>query len=121
MLHRTALRGMVATGALLLAAESLAAPVKVPLPKPRPTASMPRAVPPGMVAAVPRPHTAPTKPAAPFLPAANVEISPADVGAVRQVFASAQAGRVTQADDTARGISDPVARKLAEWIVLRSD
>jgi soluble lytic murein transglycosylase len=46
---------------------------------------------------------------------------PADIEATKQAIAHARAGRTAQATDVQRGIKDPVARKLVEWAILRSD
>ena len=47
--------------------------------------------------------------------------SPDDIAAVKRVIEASHKGRLTDADSIENGISDPVARKLAEWIILRSD
>jgi soluble lytic murein transglycosylase len=57
----------------------------------------------------------------PFALASTTSTSPSDIGAVRQVIELTRKGKETEADATAKTISDPVARKLAEWIILRSD
>jgi soluble lytic murein transglycosylase len=59
--------------------------------------------------------------AGPFAVAASTATSPADITALKQVLESARKGRDGDADAAERAISDPVARKLAEWIILRSD
>ena len=53
--------------------------------------------------------------------AATSAISPADFEATKQAIAHARAGRASQATDIQRGIRDPVARRLVEWAILRSD
>ena len=47
--------------------------------------------------------------------------SPDDIAAVKRVIEAAHKGRLADADTIENGIGDPVARKLAEWIILRSD
>ena len=47
--------------------------------------------------------------------------SPADIALVKQVIEAARKGNEAVADVTEKSISDPVARKLAEWVLLRSD
>jgi len=47
--------------------------------------------------------------------------SPADVAAVKRVIEAARKGHLADADATEASIGDPVARKLAEWVILRSD
>nr|WP_249150927.1 lytic transglycosylase domain-containing protein [Bradyrhizobium sp. JYMT SZCCT0180] len=124
---------------------------KVPLPKPRPIArsvvpkTTPAAIP---TAAIPTQHSAPatTAPAAPIpapalapatrqhaaLPAARKPVTAAAVAAtsstsqsdkdalenVIELVRKRKPGDATQAQ---AAISDPVARKLAEWVILRSD
>ena len=59
--------------------------------------------------------------AAPFVMAATATTSPLDLGAVKQAIDLARKGRVGEATNVAGTISDPLARKLAEWAILRSD
>ncbi|WP_065755562.1 lytic transglycosylase domain-containing protein [Bradyrhizobium paxllaeri] len=124
---------------------------KVPLPKPRPvarnvvpkptgTASAPAAhtsaahtsaataaapaPPPPVLAPATRQHAAvppPRKQVAPAAVAATTSTSQADKDALENVIElvrKQKPGDATQAQAT---ISDPVARKLAEWLILRSD
>ena len=124
---------------------------KVPLPKPRPIArtvvpkTTPVAVvrntaPVGAVAAV----AAPALPAAPALgpatrqhaalplPAARKQVAPAavaatsstpqsDKDALESVIDLVRKHKPADAAQAQAAISDPVARKLAEWLILRSD
>ncbi len=46
---------------------------------------------------------------------------PADIALVKQVIAAARKGDEAVADVAEKTIGDPVARKLAEWVLLRSD
>jgi soluble lytic murein transglycosylase len=97
-------------------AADAASPAKVPTPRPRP------------VAATPRPATAhkaaPAKPAVP-LALASVSSDPVipslDTGNLKEAIALARRGKTSQATELQRTISDPVARKLIEWAILRSD
>ena len=57
---------------------------------------------------------------APFASSAGAASS-SDLSALKQAISLAQSGRASQAGDIAGSINDPVARKLAEWMVLRSD
>ena len=59
--------------------------------------------------------------AGPFSVAPTTATSAADVALVRQVIDAARKGKETDADTAANAITDPVARKLAEWVILRSD
>jgi len=61
------------------------------------------------------------RPDAPLAMAATANTSPLDLAAVKQVIDLAHKGRPDEATDTAGTISDPLARKLAEWVILRSD
>ncbi len=44
-----------------------------------------------------------------------------ELAAVKDAIAAARKGKTSQADDLQKTISDPVARKLVEWAILRSD
>jgi soluble lytic murein transglycosylase len=57
----------------------------------------------------------------PFAIAPTIATSDADVAAVKTVIAAARKGRDADANAAEQTISDPVARKLAEWVILRSD
>jgi len=99
----------------------------VPLPRKRPLPAASAAVPdtvafhkvpiasPAMFHPIDRP------PASQFAIAPGDTASPADIAAVKRVIEAARNGRLADADATEATISDPVARKLAEWVVLRSD
>ncbi len=47
--------------------------------------------------------------------------SPDDIAAVKRVIEAARKGKEADADAAEKSIADPVARKLAEWVILRSD
>jgi soluble lytic murein transglycosylase len=128
-----------------LTGEAVAAPPRgdIPLPRPRPviraerpqrtaTASIPpvsiyaRAsdsakipvtvlAPPLGVSAM-RPRNSP-----PLAMAATAATSPLDLGAVKQAIELVHRGHTEQAGAIEGTISDPLARKLVEWIILRSD
>lgn len=57
----------------------------------------------------------------PFSIAPTTATSDADIALVKQVIDAANKGNEVVADVAERSIADPVARKLAEWIVLRSN
>ena len=44
-----------------------------------------------------------------------------DVAAVKNAISAARSGSASQATDIQERIQDPVARKLVEWAILRSD
>jgi len=57
----------------------------------------------------------------PFAIAHSEPTSVADVAAVKRVIEAARKGKDADANAAEASISDPVARKLAEWVILRSD
>ena len=59
--------------------------------------------------------------AGPFALAPTTATSAADIAAVKQVIEATRKGKGAEADATAKTIADPVARKLADWVILRSD
>ena len=129
---------MLAAG--IWAADASAKP-KVPLPKPRPIARsvVPRTTPPAATAAArPATTTAPATlapatrqhaalptprkpPPAPAAVAATASTSQADTDALENVIELVRKHKPADATQAEAAISDPVARKLAEWIILRSD
>jgi peptidoglycan lytic transglycosylase len=135
----------VAAPAALAAPAAIAAPpkAKVPLPKPRPVA---RNVAPKPAAAALRltPATSPepavavpalqpaTRQHAALPPAARKPVpapalaatsstSQADTDALEKVIELVRARKPADATQAEASISDPVARKLAEWVILRSE
>jgi soluble lytic murein transglycosylase len=50
-----------------------------------------------------------------------ISIPSADIAAVKEAISAARKGKTSQAEDLQKTISDPVARKLVEWAILRSD
>jgi len=119
------------------AAKHLAAHVvaNVPLPRKRPMLPSATTAPPKLsVAAIVPPSLAfrklPLASPAMFHPAERPRAdefatapsaSAEDIAAVKRVIEAAQKGRLADADADEAKISDPVARKLAEWVILRSD
>ena len=59
--------------------------------------------------------------AGPFAIAPTTSTSSADVEKLKQVIAAARRGRDAEANEAEQAIKDPVARLLAEWVILRSD
>ena len=138
----TALNCSAAALALLIGLScslDAAAAAKVPLPKPRPIArqATPAAVPdktPLATAASRAPALEPAtrqhavtaarpaaKHVAPAALAATTSTSQADVETLESVIELIRKGNPTEATQAAAAISDPVARKLSEWLILRSD
>jgi soluble lytic murein transglycosylase len=112
------------------------AKVTVPLPKPRPIArkvvfSGPAAIPlltntspvPAVAPATRQPTTiAPVrKPPVTAAVAATTSTSQADIEALKNVIELVRNDKPADATQAEAAIADPVARKLAEWIILRSD
>ena len=111
------LTGLLAGGGLVVALTASPAG-SVPLPKPRPETTPAKA---GMT---PRtPEVAPQAAARPTRSALAPSDLPsaADIAALKEAIAAARRGKTTQAADLQKTISDPVARKLVEWAILRSD
>jgi soluble lytic murein transglycosylase len=101
---------------------------KIPMPQPRPQAALGetrfRQV--GVVSYDQQGPSHPTvksllHPSATFALAPSTAVSATDIAAIRRVIEDARLGKQAEADATEATISDPVARKLAEWIILRSD
>jgi soluble lytic murein transglycosylase len=110
------LTGLAAAGILMatLAADSAGA---VPLPKPRPGnagANAQARIDPAPTA--PRPAAQSAR----FALAATDSTSSADLAAVKEAIAAARKGNISFAADLQKTISDPLARKLVEWAILRS-
>jgi len=98
----------------------------VPHPAPRPVAApapstvMPAAAPQSLAPPPGQPAArTPTLPALAVAPAGSA--SRADQAAVSRVIALVRSRQASEATAAATAISDPVARKLAEWIILRSE
>jgi soluble lytic murein transglycosylase len=107
------LAAAAAVGTLLAAAQASAG-ASVPLPKPRPANAPGKA---GPVAATPRAQP----PAARFAIAGTDHMPPAEVAVIKEAVAAARRGRVEQAAELQKTVSDPVARKLIEWTILRGE
>ncbi len=76
------------------------------------TASIPQAAP-KIAALQPNPPLA--------MAATSATTSPLDLAAVKQAIDLAQKGRPDEATSVEGRVYDPVARKLVEWVILRSD
>jgi soluble lytic murein transglycosylase len=119
-------------------------PSTIPLPKPRPiarnvvpkgkpdpakpdapmaTAALKPTTPVAAPALAPatRQHAAPRKPITPAAVAAASSTSQADKDALENVIELVRKRKPGDATDVETAIADPVARKLAEWIILRSE
>lgn len=118
--------GVAATALLAQQADA------VPLPKPRPIARnvIPKtdATKPAQPSVSTTPAPAPQvaakparKPSAPLAAATTTSTPKADVDALEQAIEFIRNKKPADATQVATTITDPVARKLAEWIILRSD
>jgi peptidoglycan lytic transglycosylase len=58
---------------------------------------------------------------APFATAATTATSPLDLSAVKQALDLVRKNRQDEATTAANAITDPLARKLVEWVILRSE
>jgi soluble lytic murein transglycosylase len=134
----------------LLAADAYGGPPSgpIPLPQPRPTlkadktgsvsgggsgsalstpttASIPSsaatAAPPRAPAPAPRSGGAPQKAAPALALATSSATSPLDIAAVKQALELVRKNQQDQATDVEGTITDPLARKLVEWVILRSE
>lgn len=142
---------LAAVGALG-AHPAVAAPKKVPLPKPRPAIQAAKQPATPLARNVPPPVNRPLpdngqsafaqanvglrgslfasratfKPLArpvsgPFAVAPSTATTPDDIAAVKRAIEAARKGKEADAVAAEKSIADPVARKLAEWAILRSD
>ncbi len=126
-LSKGLLLGAIATQALILAVPELSA--AVPLPKPRPAVrSIPRAPAPKPVpvSAAIKPVQPPKqliarKPGVPMAVAATSSTSQADRDSLERVIDLLRNRNVTEATQVRDTIADPLAQKLAEWLILRSE
>jgi soluble lytic murein transglycosylase len=91
---------------------------KVPLPRPAPVLARTTpatALPPRIKPA------APAWPVTPLAAATSESTSPLDLAAIKQAIDLVRKNRADEATDVERTISDPLARKLVEWLILHSD
>ena len=63
----------------------------------------------------------PLRPTLPFATTTSTSTSPLDLSAVKQALELVRKNRQDEATDVENTISDPVARKVVEWAILRSD
>jgi soluble lytic murein transglycosylase len=135
----------LSVGVSALAVDALAEAKKVPLPKPRPIARnvvpktiaapgkpSPKNVAPDVAVVAPaiqpatRQHAAlppppKRKPTVPAATAATASTSQADIDALENIIELVRNHKPADATLAKASIADPVASKLAEWIILRSD
>ncbi|MBR0720684.1 transglycosylase SLT domain-containing protein [Bradyrhizobium manausense] len=100
-------------------APAVTATVRPTAPAPAPASARPVAAP--VLAPATRQHAAPRKPVTPAAVAATSSTSQADKDTLENVIELVRKRKPGDATSYADSISDPVARKLAEWIILRSE
>lgn len=98
-----------------------AAPAAAPTSTVKPAAPPARPVAAPVLAPATRQHAAPRKPVTPAAVAATSSTSQSDKDTLASVIELVRKRKAGDATNEAAGISDPVARKLAEWIILRSE
>jgi soluble lytic murein transglycosylase len=131
-------------GTFAVAYDALAEPTKVPLPKPRPiarnvvpkinavalpsaknavssAAGAPKAIQPATRQHATLPPPPQRKPTIPAAIAATTSTPQADIDALENVIDLIRNHKPADATQLEASITDPVASKLAEWIILRSD
>jgi soluble lytic murein transglycosylase len=101
-------RGMVPRGA----ATTISLPVPGPRVLPPATGAIPLAAPGA---------TVPGRPVLPLSVAATAVTSPIDLAAVKQAIQLVRKDRADEATAVEKTITDPLARKLVEFVILRSD
>ncbi len=92
-------------------------PNRIPLPhaRPRPAAGAPvKTASLGPAAAAPAASSA-------ALPAASLGVSATDLATLKEAITLARNSKTGQVTDLQKTIADPLARKLVEWVLLRSD
>jgi soluble lytic murein transglycosylase len=100
-------------------------PIPLPPARPKQLATRPN----GDAPAVPKVGGSPAATAAsaavparaPLPPAASLAISPEELATLKEAITLARNGKTGQVTDLQKTISDPLARKLVEWVLLRSD
>jgi soluble lytic murein transglycosylase len=75
----------------------------------------------GSIPAAPPRMAATARSVVPLAPAAASTTSPLDLSAVKEAIELVHKDRLDEATSTEQTISDPLARKLVEWVILRSD
>jgi soluble lytic murein transglycosylase len=100
-------------------AHSAPAPAATSAIRPAAPAAKPAAA--SVLAPATRQHAAPRKPVTPAAVAATSSTPQGDKDTLASVIELVRKRKASDATNYAASISDPVARKLAEWIILRSE
>jgi soluble lytic murein transglycosylase len=117
ILSALVLAGLAGTASLADAATKSG----VPLPRPRPEAAKATA---SDSLPAPAPATraaAPSRATEALAQAPSLSTPAIDVAAAKNAMSAARSGKSSQATEIQERIRDPVARKLVEWVILRSD
>ena len=93
---------------------------KIPLPVPSPAPRISSIAPPA-VPLLPRRVAMPARPVMPLAVASTLTTSPLDLNAVKEAIELVHKDRPEEATNIEKTISDPIARKLVDWIILRGD
>ena len=98
----------------IVTAEAAPKPAQpVPLPRPRPVAVTPKAI--------PGPAKATVKSTVPLAVASTTATGSDDLAAVRRAIDLVKRNKMSDAAEVGRSVTDPVARKLVEWAILRAE
>lgn len=115
-IYRQAALASVAFLVCGVAAEAAPKPAHpVPIPRSRPVATGPKAV------VSPPKKTATVKSTVPLAVATTAATGADDLAIVRRAFDLVKKDKMADAAELGRGVSDPVARKLIEWAILRAE
>ena len=90
-------------------------PNRIPLPRARPQPAA------GVGAPLKTASLGPAAAAPTASPAASLGISATDLATLKEAITLARNSKTGQVNDLQRTIADPLARKLVEWVLLRSD
>jgi soluble lytic murein transglycosylase len=116
--------GKTAATPKLAAPKPAQKPAPLPLLPPAAGTAVPVATAPTTVAPqapIPARTAPPLRPAPPYATATTATTSPLDLGAVKQAIDLVRKNRQDEATGVEGTISDPLARKLVEWVILRSE
>src|ERR1700730_6520814 len=105
------------TASMLVASIAAASAGSVPLPKPRPAEGASNTI--GSNSATPASRASSQAPR--IAAAQTLSISPADLSALKEAITAARRSNIPHASELQSTISDPLARKLVQWSILRND
>jgi len=105
------------TASMLVASIAAASAGSVPLPKPRPAEGASNTI--GSNSATPASRASSQAPR--IAAAQTLSISPADLSALKEAITAARRSNIPHASELQSTISDPLARKLVQWSILRNN